>query len=48
MKRGWKIVLFVLLALVVLTGGYAAYVFLDYHRIPDIHTCRTFYLTEGR
>ncbi len=35
MKKGWKITLCVLLALLVLVGGYVAYVFIDYHRIPD-------------
>ena len=35
MKKVLKIVLIVLLALVVLVGGYVAYVFLDYHRIGD-------------
>lgn len=35
MKKVLKIVLIVLLALIVLVGGYVAYVFLDYHRIGD-------------
>ena len=35
MKKILKIVLCVLLALVVLAGGYFAYVMLSYHRIGD-------------
>ena len=35
MKKWVKIVLCVLLALLLLTGGYVAYVFIDYHRIGD-------------
>ena len=38
MKKFWKILFCVLLALLVLVGGYVAYVFLDYHRIPDNQT----------
>lgn len=35
MKKGWKIVLCILLALVLVVGGYVAYVLIDYHRIGD-------------
>ena len=35
MKKWVKIVLCVLLALLLLAGGYVAYVFIDYHRIGD-------------
>ena len=35
MKKFWKILIIVLLVLLVLAGGYVAYVFLDYHRIED-------------
>ena len=35
MKRALKIVLCVLLALVLLVGGYVAYVFIDYYRLED-------------
>lgn len=35
MKKFFKGILIVVLALVVLVGGYVAYVLLDYHRIPD-------------
>ena len=38
MKKFWKILIIVLLVLLVLAGGYVAYVFLDYHRIPDNQT----------
>ena len=38
MKKFWKILIIVLLVLLVLVGGYVAYVFLDYHRIPDNQT----------
>ncbi len=34
MKKFWKILIIVLLVLLVLAGGYVAYVFLYYHRIP--------------
>ena len=36
MKRFLKIVGIVLLALIVVVGGYVAYVFIDYHRLPDM------------
>ena len=36
MKRFLKIVGVVLLALIVVVGGYVAYVFIDYHRLPDM------------
>ena len=35
MKKWVKIILCVLLALLLLAGGYVAYVFIDYHRIGD-------------
>ena len=35
MKKGWKIALCVLLAIVLLAAAYLIYVFLDYHRIAD-------------
>ena len=35
MKKAWKIVLAVVLALLVVVLGYVAYVFIDYHRIGD-------------
>ena len=35
MKKGWKIVLCILLALVLVVGGYVAYVLIDYHRIGN-------------
>ena len=35
MKKALKIVGILLLALVVVAGGYVAYVFIDYHRLPD-------------
>ena len=38
MKKFWKILIIALLVLLVLAGGYVAYVFLDYHRIPDNQT----------
>ena len=38
MKKFWKILFSVLLALLVLVGGYVAYVFLDYHRICLLYT----------
>ena len=34
-KKIWKIILCVFLALVLVVGGYLAYVFIDYHRLPD-------------
>lgn len=34
-KKVLKIVLCILLALVLIAGGYLAYVFIDYHRLPD-------------
>ena len=34
-KKILKVVLCVVLALVVVAGGYLAYVFIDYHRLPD-------------
>ena len=33
LKKAWKIVLAVVLALLVVVLGYVAYVFIDYHRI---------------
>lgn len=36
MKKWLKVVLCVVLALVLLVGGYVAYVFIDYHRIGDM------------
>ena len=35
MKKAWKIIGCVLLALVLVILGYVAYVFIDYHRIDD-------------
>lgn len=35
MKRFWKILLSALLVLVLVVGGYVAYVFLDYYRLED-------------
>ena len=35
LKKAWKIVLAVVLALLVVVLGYVAYVFIDYHRIGD-------------
>ena len=35
MKKLWKILLCALLLLLLAAGGYAAYVFIDYHRVPD-------------
>ena len=36
MKKWLKVVLCIVLALVLLAGGYVAYVFIDYHRIGDM------------
>ena len=36
MKKALKIIGILLLVLVVVVGGYAAYVFIDYHRLPDM------------
>ena len=44
MKHGWRSVWIVL---PVLAGGCTVCASLDHHRIPDIHTYRTFYLKEG-
>ena len=35
LKKAWKIVLAVVLALLVVVLGYVAYVFIDYHRIGN-------------
>ena len=36
MKKWLKVALCILLAVVLLVGGYVAYVFIDYHRLGDM------------
>ena len=36
MKKFFKVVLCILLALILIVAGYVAYVFIDYHRLPEV------------
>ncbi len=48
MKKALKTIGILLLALVVVVGGYVAYVFIDYHRLPDMNTESPFPYDRGQ